>query len=216
MKTNLLYAALLFALIAAANSAQAQLPEPQCPGGSNPDPNVVFCENFESKSVFLNKGNPSGWENVSEYCCDHNGSGTVDVPPSEETEMVAGGNTPNAWGTTWPGITGFNSTFTAWNEQTPSSASGHYAEHTIPPGNEYYFRWYTYLSNPFIPGNIQDKNFRVRSPDQPRQTGDPTVNCVTVTVMVTVRVGVTVTDTVLVTVTVTVRVAVTVGLRVMV
>ena len=146
-----------------------------CPGGSSPDPNVVFCEDFESKTIFNTKGNPNTWGNVSEYCCDHNNSGTVDPPPSQETEMVACGSTANAWGTTWPGITGFNSTCTAWNERTPSDGSGHYADHQIPPRDSYYFRWYSYLSDPFTRGSIQDKMFRIRSNEK---TSDNQIFCI--------------------------------------
>mgnify|MGYP001572364052 CR=1 FL=1 len=144
-----------------------------CPTGSNPDANVVLCEDFESKTVFLSKGNPTGWDNVSEFCCNHGGG--IPPPPSEATEVVACGSIANAWGTFWPGITGFNSSCAAWNEFTPADGSGHYADHSIPAATEYYFRWYSYLSDPFTRGNIQDKMFRVRSNEK---TSDNQVFCV--------------------------------------
>ena len=137
--------------------------ESLCPGGTNPDPNVVFCDDFEDGTWF---NNPA-WQNVSEFCCDRNNDGVIPPPPSSETEGVT------------CGAKGFNSDCTAWSEK----ADGHYAEQNLPSSNEYYFRWFGYLADPFVLGGIQDKHFRVRSKD--KSAFNSNVYCFTVTVMAT-------------------------------
>ena len=114
--------------------------EPICPGGTNPDPHVIMCENFETGTGLAT------WSS-SPWCCDKNGDGLVSRP---ETEFVICGSQ------------GFRSNCAAWTDAYQHGQ--HYAQRTIlnTGFDESYARWYVYISDPFKWDPIGDKNFMLR------------------------------------------------------
>ena len=119
--------------------------EPMCPGGSSPDSNVIWCDDFEDGTAL-----DGGWSWSN--CCDSNGDGTVS---SAEKNPVTCGNK------------GYGDNCSAWNEKfifdNEWGYQGHFGSNTLPLPDEFYTRWYVYISNPYIWGNVEDKNLRFRA-----------------------------------------------------
>ena len=107
-------------------------PEPICPGGSSPDPNVLWCDNFEAGD-YLTK-----WDI---------GSNRSTWPASEFVKCAS---------------FGFNGGCAAWtNYLLFDNAWGYYgynASDYFPPQSEFYIRFYQYVSNPYTFGSLEDKS----------------------------------------------------------
>jgi hypothetical protein len=114
--------------------------EPICPGGSNPDPNVIVCEDFETGTGLTT------WSS-SPWCCDTDGNGFV--RPSERDFVICGSQ-------------GFRSNCAAWTDAYKFGQ--HYAQRSIVRTGfeEIHARWYAYLSDPFRWDPTGDKNFMLR------------------------------------------------------
>jgi hypothetical protein len=117
------------------DSVQAlSAPEPKCPGGSNPDPNWVFCEGFDNP--------PSGGWGHSDYYaptyrwiqCDNNAFGF---------QSPCAGWTGYPWG--FDGVFGYD-------------GNGGRKQFSTTGLTDFYVRWYDYISNPFVPGKVGNKS----------------------------------------------------------
>ena len=115
----------------------AVLPEPACPGGSSPNPNVLMCENFEDGD-FLDR-----WD-----VGNHNGN----LAPSQFVLCTA-----DAFG--------FHDRCAAWSNRLIFDHEwgfyGYDARRKFPPQSEFYVRWYQSSSNPYVWGTLEDKSFLI-------------------------------------------------------
>jgi len=108
--------------------------DPSCPGGSDPDPNVILCEDFEDG------GFQSRWD-----IGGHQGTWPT-------TEFVRCTNDSF----------GFNDRCAAWSNRLVFDREwgfyGYDARRAFPPAPGFYVRWYQYISNPFTWGTLEDKS----------------------------------------------------------
>jgi hypothetical protein len=115
----------------------AVLPEPSCPGGSSPNPNVLMCENFEDGD-FLDR-----WD-----VGNHNGN----LAPSQFVLCTADSF-------------GFHDRCAAWSNRLIFDHEwgfyGYDARRKFPPQSEFYVRWYQSSSNPYVWGTLEDKSFLI-------------------------------------------------------
>jgi hypothetical protein len=109
-------------------------PEPSCPGGASPNPNVVLCEGFEDDGVQKrwDIGGHQGVWPVSQFvlCTDDR--------------------------------FGFHDRCAAWSNRLVFDQEwgfyGYDARRSFPPQSELYVRWYQYISNPYVWGTLEDKS----------------------------------------------------------
>jgi hypothetical protein len=107
--------------------------EPFCPGGRNPDPNVVMCDNFED-GQFQHRWDIGGhriWP-ISEFVlCTDDRFGFHDRCAAWSNKLVF----DREWG------------FYGYDGRRP-----------FPPQSEFYVRWYQYIGDPFVWGTLEDKS----------------------------------------------------------
>jgi hypothetical protein len=105
-----------------------------CPGGTQPDPNVILCEDFE--------------DGVLQTTWDIASRGGTWLP----TDFVQ--CTGDAFG--------FQSPCAAWSHHLVFDTAWGYwgfsARRAFSPASEFYVRWYQYISNPFMWGTLEDKS----------------------------------------------------------
>ncbi len=109
-------------------------PEPFCPGGVSPNPNVVLCEGFEDDGVQKrwDIGGHQGVWPVSQFVlCTQDRFGFHDRCAAWSNRLVF----DQEWG-----------------------FYGYDARRTFPPQSEFYVRWYQYISNPYVWGTLEDKS----------------------------------------------------------
>jgi len=115
----------------------AALPEPLCPGGSSPNPNVLMCENFEDGDF------QERWD-----IGDHNGK----LAPAQFV-LCTGDSF------------GFHDRCAAWTNRLIFDHEwgfyGYDARRKFPPQSEFYIRWYQSSSNPYVWGTLEDKSFLI-------------------------------------------------------
>jgi hypothetical protein len=119
-----------------ASDHEAVAAEAACPGGAYPDPDVIWCDDFD-RGTALDTWSPSPW------CCDTDGDGVVTLA---EMEFVA------------CGAQGFKTACAAWTDEYRYGQ--HYADTTLPTLglDELYIRWYVYISDPFRWDSTGDKS----------------------------------------------------------
>src|SRR5439155_13201298 len=120
--------------------------EPFCPGGSNPNPSVVWCDDFEAANDYLN------WD------IGYNGS---QFGPADFVQCTA---------------FGFNSNCASWTADLQWDRQwGYYGFDARPlqrlsfsnPGsNDFYIRWYQYISNPYTWGTLEDKSVLIHDQNE--------------------------------------------------
>ena len=112
--------------------------EPFCPGGSEPDPNVVSCEDFEDGAF------QAAWDVASR------GGKWLPI----DFVRCTGDDF------------GFQSRCAAWSNQLLFDGAwgywGYAARAGFRSSPELYIRWYQYISNPFIWGQLEDKSVLLR------------------------------------------------------
>jgi hypothetical protein len=109
-------------------------PEPFCPGGVSPNPNVVLCEGFEDDGVQKrwDIGGHQGVWPVSQFVlCTQDRFGFHDRCAAWSNRLVF----DQEWG-----------------------FYGYDARRAFPPQSEFYVRWYQYISNPYVWGTLEDKS----------------------------------------------------------
>jgi hypothetical protein len=109
-------------------------PEPFCPGGVSPNPNVVLCEGFEDDGVQKrwDIGGHQGVWPVSQFVlCTEDRFGFHDRCAAWSNRLVF----DQEWG-----------------------FYGYDARREFPPQSEFYVRWYQYISNPYVWGTLEDKS----------------------------------------------------------
>jgi hypothetical protein len=108
--------------------------EPFCPGGSNPNPNVILCENFEDGDF------QSRWD-----IGGHQG-----VWPASQFVLCTNGSF------------GFHDPCAAWSNRLVFDRAwgfyGYDARRSFTPQSDFYVRWYQYISDPFVWGSLEDKS----------------------------------------------------------
>lgn len=108
--------------------------EPFCPGGRNPDPNVVLCENFED-GQFERRWDIGG----------HQG-----IWPISQFVMC----TEDRFG--------FHDRCAAWSNRLVFDREwgfyGYDGRRAFTPQSEFYVRWYQYIGDPFVWGTLEDKS----------------------------------------------------------
>ena len=109
-------------------------PEPFCPGGRNPDRNVVLCDNFED----------SGFEHRWDI------GGHQGIWPTSEFVLC----TDNRFG--------FHDRCAAWSNNLVFDREwgfyGYDGRRAFRPQSEFYVRWYQYIGDPFVWGTLEDKS----------------------------------------------------------
>lgn len=117
-----------------AATGQLVSPEAMCPGGHNPDPNVVLCDNFEDKE-FTRRwdiGGHQGYWPISGFvlCTDDH--------------------------------FGFHDRCSAWSNKLVFDREwgyyGYDGRRAFPPQSEFYVRWYQYIGDRFAWGPLEDKS----------------------------------------------------------
>jgi hypothetical protein len=112
-----------------------------CPAGSNPDPNVVLCENFEDGG-FERRWDIGGHQGIwrtSDFvrCTDHH--------------------------------FGFNDSCAAWSNRLVFDNEwgfyGYDGRRAFSPQSEFYVRWYQKMSKPFNWGTLEDKSVLLHDRD---------------------------------------------------
>jgi hypothetical protein len=107
--------------------------EPFCPSGSNPNPNAIWCEDFEDGG-FTRRWSVSSakdtWPASQFVECADNGFGFKDRCAAWTNRLVF----DNEWG------------FYGYDART-----------SFPPQSELYIRWYQYVSDPYTWGSLEDK-----------------------------------------------------------
>ena len=113
-----------------------------CPGGSKPNPDVLFCEDFEDRGV------ESRWD-----IGGHNGF----WPASDFVQC-----TNDSFG--------FKDRCAAWSNSLLFDKQwgfyGYDARRPFPPRQAFYVRWYQYISDPFTWGTLEDKSVLVHDRDE--------------------------------------------------
>ena len=122
--------------------SQVQAVEPICPGGSNPDPNVLFCDDFES-------GTLDAWDYL---CCPIRATINGDITYKGSNYAVRMlYDIPSDWG-------------------AEHQDKNIFIEEDFDPGLDHFFiRGYVYFGRPVDP-NIQRKLFYLKSPSGPKGT----------------------------------------------
>jgi hypothetical protein len=116
-------------------------PEPFCPGGVSPNPNVVLCEGFEDDGVQKrwDIGGHQGVWPVSQFVlCTQDQFGFHDRCAAWSNRLVF----DQEWG-----------------------FYGYDARRSFPPQSEFYVRWYQYISNPYVWGTLEDKSVLLHDQD---------------------------------------------------
>jgi hypothetical protein len=107
-------------------------PERMCPGGSSPNPNVLWCDNFQAGNYLTN------WDI---------GSSDGTWPRVDFVKCTA---------------FGFNDTCAAWTNYLDFDQEwgyfGYDGSDYFPPQSEFYIRYYQYISNPYAWGSLEDKS----------------------------------------------------------
>jgi hypothetical protein len=105
-----------------------------CPGGSEPNPSVLFCEDFEGRDF------TSRWD-----IGDHGGF----WPKSNFVQCTNDGF-------------GFKDRCAAWSNSLLFDREwgyyGYDARRPFPARQEFYIRWYQFISDPFTWGTLEDKS----------------------------------------------------------
>lgn len=118
--------------VTVSNAALPTAPEAICPGGSNPNANVVWCDNFQQGDYL------SRWMI---------GSNKDQWPASDFVKSTA---------------FGFNDSSAAWTNNLVFDDYwgyfGYDASDYFPPQSEFYIRFYQYVSNPYTWGSLEDKS----------------------------------------------------------
>src|SRR6266571_2960703 len=130
-------------LLAGILSCQGQDPagprrgESSCPGGSNPNPDVVLCEDFEDGAASRwDIGSRGSMYTASQFVrCD--GFGFRDPCAA------------------WSNNLAFDSEWGFW---------GYDARRMFEPQSEFYVRWYQYISDPYTWGTLEDKSVLLHDP----------------------------------------------------
>jgi hypothetical protein len=107
--------------------------EARCPGGTKPHPDVLFCEDFED-GAFGDRWDIGGhglWPASDFVQCTHDSFGFRD--------RCAGWSNSLLFDREW-GFYGYD------------------ARRPFPPRQEFYIRWYQYISDPFAWGTLEDKS----------------------------------------------------------
>ena len=131
--------ALVVALALAGCNARGAVPpsESFCPGGTKPNPAVLFCEDFEDGAVAdrWDVGGHQGYWPASDFVQCTNGSA------------------------------GFNDRCAGWSNSLLFDREwgfyGYDARRPFPLRQEFYIRWYQYISDPFAWGTLEDKSVLV-------------------------------------------------------
>jgi hypothetical protein len=109
-------------------------PEPFCPGGRSPDPNVVLCDNFEDDG-FQRRWDIGG----------HQG-----IWPTSQFVLCTDGRF------------GFRDRCAAWSNKLVFDREwgfyGYDGRRAFTPQSEFYVRWYQYIGDPFVWGTLEDKS----------------------------------------------------------
>jgi hypothetical protein len=109
-------------------------PEPFCPGGRSPSPNVVLCDNFED----------TGFERRWDI------GGHQGIWPTSEFVLC----TDNRFG--------FHDRCAAWSNKLVFDREwgfyGYDGRRAFTPQSEFYVRWYQYIGDPFVWGTLEDKS----------------------------------------------------------
>ena len=134
----LLIGVLLFgaaALLRSRFAVAAAVPgEPFCPGGAKADPNVVLCENFED-GQFERRWDIGGHQGI--------------FPISQFVQCA-----DNQFG--------FHDRCAAWSNKLVFDRQwgfyGHDGRRAFTPQSEFYVRWYEYIGDPFVWGQLEDKS----------------------------------------------------------
>ena len=112
-----------------------------CPGGDRADPEVLFCEDFEDRA------------SVRRWDVTSRGNAWA---PSDFVRCDQG--------------FGFGGGCAAWSNQLVFDTSwgywGYSAKADFPPRDEFYVRWYQYISSPFVWGRLEDKSLLARDPSE--------------------------------------------------
>jgi len=108
--------------------------EPFCPGGRNPNPNVVLCDNFEDKG-FEHRWDIGG----------HQG-----IWPTSQFVLCTDDHF------------GFHDRCAAWSNKLVFDRQwgfyGYDGRRAFTPQSEFYVRWYQYIGDPFVWGTLEDKS----------------------------------------------------------
>jgi hypothetical protein len=116
-------------------------PEPFCPGGASPNPNVVLCESFEDDGI-QKRWDIGGHQGV--------------WPVSQFAQCTDGGF-------------GFHDRCAAWSNRLVFDQEwgfyGYDGRRPFPPQSEFYVRWYQYISDPYTWGTLEDKSVLLHDPE---------------------------------------------------
>ena len=114
--------------------------ETGCPGGPDPNPNVLLCEDFEDGAV------ASRW-NIGSEASRYPASGFVQCDGFGFHDRCAA----------WSNNLAFDGEWGFW---------GYDARLTFTPQSEFYIRWYQYISDPFTWGTLEDKSVLLHDPGE--------------------------------------------------
>lgn len=117
-------------------------PEPFCPGGDHPNPNVILCDDFEdggSRELWDIGSNRSTWPSSDFVLCTDGSFGFGDGCAAWSNRLVFDGE----WG--------------FW---------GYDARRRFAPQDEFYVRWYQYISDPYTWGTLEDKSVLLMDSDE--------------------------------------------------
>ena len=122
--------------------------EPICPGGSNPNVNVIHCEDFDGGGLV---GNPA-WS-VSPFCCDTNRDGIVSAAETEPVQC---------------GSFGFETDCSFWTEEGKwdgTAYDGHYAERALlGTAQDIWIRYYYRTDSTWQAASLGQKRLIVHNP----------------------------------------------------
>ena len=113
--------------------------EAGCPGDTEPDPAVIMCDDFEDGKALSHWSIGSirnTWASPEFILCG-NGSGFKDRCAAWSNHLLFDGS----WG--------------YW---------GYDARRSFPAHNEFYVRWYQYISDPYTWGTLEDKSVMLHDP----------------------------------------------------
>jgi len=128
------------ALVSGRVAGATPSPEPFCPGGSNPNPSVILCEDFEdeaSRNLWDIGSNKDAWPLSDFVLCTDRSFGFRDACAAWSNRLVF----DSEWG-----------------------FYGYDARRAFPPQTEFYVRWYQYISNPFTWGSLENKSVLLHDP----------------------------------------------------